>query len=758
MRKLRLKPFVGMLAMMGALTMATGCGKKDTTTEQVTTEATTEAVVENADWEESDKQTLRYVFNNDFGGEVGVCLPAAALTDEARMNIVKTQFNNVTMENEMKPESFLGQNPNIGEDGFPILNFASADTILKEIQKYNDTCTKEEKKIRVRGHVLVWHSQTPEWFFHEDYDASKPYVDSETMLARMDNYIMQVMEHFHGENSEFAGMVYAWDVVNEAINDSDGNIRTDSSWFNVFKNDKFIVQAFVYANKYAPADVKLFYNDYNDTNSTKCDGICRLIEKIKADPNARIDGMGMQGHYDMTTTASAFEESIRKYAQVVDEIQITELDMKSSIDYTGEDVDTEYQKQAHVFKSLYDVVVRLKNEENIPITAIIFWGTDDGNSWLQTSNSVGGSADGSRPQCPLLFDAEYNAKPAFWAFVDPSQLKPAIQEIIALETDDFNAAQTINAQLDDVYIDFTPVWSTEGVKVKMLIRDRSKDDNDAVTVYLDAADSRKEGADIASVTVERNTATSTDAQYEAEVFVEAKDIKAFDTLGFDISITDGDKVLSWNDTKNTQAKSSEYYGKLELKPFVTVSKGTISVDGSIDEAWNNAKELPLTIATAESAPPEATTVGKVLWDEDALYVLMEVTDPNMDVTGSEVHTQDSVEVFIDELNNKATSYDDNDKQYRVNCENQLSFNGSTCVEENITSYVTKTDTGYIVEMAIKWTTVKPENGTVIGFELQINDCKGGSRLGMLNWYDKTNTCYANPSCYGTARLVEEVAE
>ena len=428
------------------------------------------------------------------------------------------------------------------------------------------------------------------------------------------------------------------------------------------------------------------------------------------------------------------------------------------IKYTGEDVDTEYQKQAHVFKSLYDVVVRLKNEENIPITAIIFWGTDDGNSWLQTSNSVGGSADGSRPQCPLLFDAEYNAKPAFWAFVDPSQLKPAIQEIIALETDDFNAAQTINAQLDDVYIDFTPVWSTEGVKVKMLIRDRSKDDNDAVTVYLDAADSRKEGADIASVTVERNTATSTDAQYEAEVFVEAKDIKAFDTLGFDISITDGDKVLSWNDTKNTQAKSSEYYGKLELKPFVTVSKGTISVDGSIDEAWNNAKELPLTIATAESAPPEATTVGKVLWDEDALYVLMEVTDPNMDVTGSEVHTQDSVEVFIDELNNKATSYDDNDKQYRVNCENQLSFNGSTCVEENITSYVTKTDTGYIVEMAIKWTTVKPENGTVIGFELQINDCKGGSRLGMLNWYDKTNTCYANPSCYGTARLVEEVAE
>ena len=96
----------------------------------------------------------------------------------------------------------------------------------------------------------------------------------------MENYIRQVMEHFHGEESEFRGMIYAWDVVNEAINDTDGGLRTDSSWFRVFYKDTFIEEAFVYANRYAPAEVKLFYNDYNEKKKKKADGICRMIEKV----------------------------------------------------------------------------------------------------------------------------------------------------------------------------------------------------------------------------------------------------------------------------------------------------------------------------------------------------------------------------------------------------------------------------------------------------------------------------------------------
>ncbi len=731
--------------------MTTGCEKTNDNTEETSTQ-----VQVNADWTEADQQTLRYVFDRDFGGEVGVCLPSAAFANTTRIEIVETHFNNVTMENEMKPESLLGKKPNIGEDGYPILDFTVSDEMLRKIKEYNDTCQKDEKKIRVRGHVLVWHSQTPEWFFCEDYDASKEYVDSETMLARMENYIKQVMTHYHGEDSEFAGMIYAWDVVNEAINDTDGKLRADSSWFRVFYDDEFIIQAFVYANRYAPEDVKLFYNDYNDTNAKKCKGICELIETIKENPDARIDGMGMQGHYDMNVTPTEFEEAIRAYAEVVDEIQITELDMKSSSDYTGADVNAEYQKQAYKYKSLYEVVVRLVQEEEIPITAIIFWGTDDGNSWLQDSNSVGGSADGSRPQCPLLFDAAYQPKPAFWAFADPSQLEPFVQEEVALQTDDYELAKTVECELDDLKMNFTPVWDEGVLKIKVFVNDKTEDVNDAVTVFADLKDSRADGADTVSYTVKRSDTDSKANGYEAEFVFESETVQLFSTIGFDIRVNDNEQIRSWNDTENTQENSSKFYGKLILKPYAIIPKGTITVDGTIDQAWENVEPMELCVATAESAEPEATAQGRALWDEDALYVLMEVKDPNLDVAGGEVHTQDSVEIFIDELNNKLSSYDGDDKQYRVNCENKQSFNGTTCVADLITSEVVKTQDGYMVEMAIEWTSLQPEAGKIIGFEMQINDCKNGGRLGMVNWYDNTNTCWSMSASFGTAVLVDSV--
>ena len=443
----QIKKFVVILTCASMVFAAAGCGAGgNTQTEEAAATETTEAESTAADqeaaeqgmepeqaalqdpqaweWDAEDEETLRYAFAKEFGGRAGVCVPMAALSDAARMEIVKGQFNSVTMENEMKPDTFLGNKPNIGEDGFPVLSFTVPDMMLKEIKAYNDTAGNDGRKIMVRGHVLVWHSQTPEWFFHEEYNVDKPYVDQETMLARMESYIKQVREHYEGADSEYQGMIYAWDVVNEAVNDTDGGMRTDSSWFRVFNSSDFVEQAFVYANRYAPAHIKLFYNDYNDTNPKKADGICRLIEQIKANPEARIDGMGMQGHYDMDFSDVLFKQAAKKYAAVVDEIQITELDLKASRGFDGENTEEEYQKQAEVYKSLYDAVKSLK-QEDVPITAIVFWGTDDRHSWLQSANAAGGSADGTRVQCPLLFDKDYEKKPAFWAFVDDSKLEAA---------------------------------------------------------------------------------------------------------------------------------------------------------------------------------------------------------------------------------------------------------------------------------------------------------------------------------------------
>ncbi len=742
------------LAVLGLSIAMAGCSNgKQAAEDNVEASQDLEGGDVQQDWEEEDQLTLRYVFDRDFGGKAGVCVPMAAIGDDARMNLVESQFNSVTMENEMKPESLLGRTPNIGEDGFPILDFSVSDTILRQIKAYNDTVGMDEKKISVRGHVLVWHSQTPEWFFHEDYNESKPYVSKDVMLSRMENYIMQVMEHYDGEDSEFKGMIYAWDVVNEAVNDTDGGMRTESPWFKIFNSSDYVEQAFVYANKYAPGDVKLFYNDYNDTNAKKADGICALIQQIKSNPEARIDGMGMQGHYDMNFSASEFEESAKKYAALVDEIQITELDLKSSTDYDGVATEEEYQKQAYVFKSLYDTVIRLKNEENIPITAIVFWGTDDGHSWLQDANSVGGSADGTRAQCPLLFDAEYEKKPAFWAFVDATQLKPLIQNLQVSYMEDYEGVKETVFGDGDTQVKFQPIWNENGLGVRIQVEDGQDDAEDGITVYAGMTEG-KGMEDVQVTTVSRAEGTSGDKGYEATVFFDKEDLEAFEEIEFDIRVNDGGKLLSWNDTNNDQDNSRESYGRLVLKPFATIYQGTITVDGVEEGEWEKAQELELTVVTAEEGQPEASATAKVLWDEKALYVLIKVTDPNLDVSGSEVHTRDSVEVFIDENNDKAEGYKVDDKQYRVNCENEHSFNGSECKEEYITSETVKTEDGYMIEIAIEWTEVQVQPDMLIGFEVQINDCKAGRRLGMLNWYDTTNTCWSTPASYGTARLVE----
>jgi len=149
---------------------------------------------------------------------------------------------------------------------------------------------------------------------------------------------------------------------------------------------------------------------------------------------------------------------------------------------------------------------------------------------------------------------------------------------------------------------------------------------------------------------------------------------------------------------------------------------------------------------------------KALWDAENLYVYAEVKDAVLDATASAVHEKDSVEVFIDENNAKAESYQEDDKQYRVNYLNEQTFNGTKCTAENIVSAVKVTNDGYIMEAAYKWTDITPANGMEIGIEFQINDAKGGARIGTASWYDTSGQGYQNPSVFGTALLVDATSE
>lgn len=685
------------------------------------------------------------------GIKTGVSFTYPAISDAVRMNLVAKHFNSVTFGNEMKPGYLLGKSPNVGEDGFPILDFTKADTMVDKVLELNNQYGTD---IKLRGHVLVWHSQTPEWFFYKDYNTDGELASKEVMLQREENYIKQVMNHYYGHDSKYKDVVYAWDVVNEAIDDWSGTLRTRGydnkvNWYNIFKNDdSFVTQAFVYANRYAPKNVKLFYNDFNECSKVKCEGICKLLEKIKDIPEARISGMGMQCHYSLTSpNVQEFREAVEAYSKVVDEIQLTEIDMKTS-DGGGEgEKEAIYTKQAYQYKGIYDEIVKLINE-GINITAICFWGTDDGHSWLNSPNRNGGGNTTTKIQYPLLFDENYQAKPAYFAFTDPLKLDPQIKELVAVSADDYDQAFMSEFVVGESKVKFYPIWNKDGLFIKVKVNDTSIDINDRVEVFAEFSNDRTENAKIQSIV--REIGTKRTAQGYEIILPFPSELSVNKKIAFDLRVTDGTSTISYNDLTNNQYYSTRNYASLLLKPYILINKGTACIDGKIDESWKSANAVILGIKSSDSVLSQST--AKILWDQDNLYVLFDVMDTNLDVSAKNTYEQDSVEIFIDEGNGKEIKYGEDDKQYRINCDNKYTFNGINCKEEYIQSRTTRIDGGYRVEAAIKWSNISPCAGDKIGLDLQINDGKDGRRLGTLNWYDSSGQGYLKPSVLGTATL------
>lgn len=694
------------------------------------------------------------------------------LSDEALMELVTKHCNAITLGNELKPDCTFGYSNDVcpgtemaelnGETiEVPVMDHSLADKMLDVILEWNQEHPND--KIAVRGHVLVWHSQTPEWFFHENYDASQPYVTPEEMDKRQEWYIKSMLEYYVGESSPYKDLFYGWDVVNEAVSDNSGTYRNaseGSSWWKVYENESYIINAFRYANKYAPETLELYYNDYNECVGTKKEGIITLLKAVKAAEGApgvgtRISGMGMQGHYDLySPTVGQIESAAKEYAQVVGSVQLTELDLKANGTYDGTSATRTqvYNTMAYRYKEIYDTLKNLKSD-GVNVTGITIWGVIDTNSWLNDQATVGGGTDGKDKQCPLLFDGDYQAKPAFWAFVDPSMLEPAIRNITLIEyqDDSFAVGNVYSFEQNETKVSFVPMWTEGELKVKVTVVDATEDESDCITVYLDENNTKSESDELTKVVVKRQQAVETDNGYEAIVNVPVKELMVGEVIGFDVQVTDGAEKISFNDLKQLQDTSSIYYAEAIVKPYTSVSKGTITVDGEVDEAWANAAEIPLRINLGTNV----SCVMKLLWDEENLYMLAEVKDPVLNKKNSEPHQQDSVEIFIDENNHKADSYEEDDKQYRVNYENYQTFNGKKCKKENIESFAKVTSDGYIVEAACKWTDVKPFAGMEFGLELQVNDADDtGLRLGTLSWYDTTGTGWTSPAVYGNAILIQ----
>ena len=711
------------------------------------------------------KEAVAAEMGDDF--LMGVSIVNSELSDDLLMQLVTKHFNAVTLGNELKPDAMFGYAStcpgtetatiNGQEIQVPKLNYSRAEATLNAIYDWNQE--HPEDFIRIRGHVLVWHSQTPEWFFHQDYDAGKPYVDKDTMNLRLEWYIKTMAEHFNGPDSKYKDMFYGWDVVNEAVSDGTGTYRNDkekSSWWAVYQSNEFILNAFIYANRYMPANVELYYNDYNEWFTNKRNGIVQLLKDVKAAEGARIDGMGMQGHYQTngSPTAEEFEAAARAYCEVVGKVQVTELDMAASSSYDGTSatLKAEYERQAKRYQEIYTSIRRLK-EEGYKVGNITIWGVIDKNSWLQTSSSVGGGTDGKRKQCPLLFDDDYQVKPAYWVFVNVDTVKPSIHKLAVVQRwkEPFASGIAQSFTRNGTAVSFKPEWSGNTISVQVMVADPVKDPEDKVTLYLTNAD-----GSIVTAECLRTEAEETEGGYVAVLSreLDSSVMKTAAAVGFDIVVTNGSQKVAYNDTTLSQETSSEYYAVATLKPYTGIPMGTAVVDGVMEGSWDKAVTVPLTIRAGANADAQAS----LMWDQEFLYVFAQIRDSALDKTASQAHEQDSLEVFIDENNHKSVAYEEDDKQYRINYTAEQSYNGVKCVAENIVSAAKTTADGYVIEAAFKWTDIAPVKDMEIGLELQINDAEGGKRIGTLSWYDESGQGWSSPGVFGTARLVEDLTD
>lgn len=182
----------------------------------------------------------------------------------------------------------------------------------------------------------------------------------------------------------------------------------------------------------------------------------------------------------------------------------------------------------------------------------------------------------------------------------------------------------------------------------------------------------------------------------------------------------------------------------------TATYGTPVVDGVADSAWDKAAAME--VNQYQMAWQGALGTAKAMWDEENLYVLLSVSDAQLDKASANAWEQDSVEVFLDENSARTSFYQEDDGQFRVNYDNETSFNPEA-LSDGFASATVVSGTSYTVEMKIPFKTITPKTGMEIGFDAQINDGKDGARQSVAAWNDSTGNGYQDTSVYGMLKLV-----
>ncbi|MBL0940371.1 MAG: endo-1,4-beta-xylanase [Gemmatimonadaceae bacterium] len=353
--------------------------------------------------------TLRDAYKDAFLMGTAVNEEIVSGVDSASQNIVARQFNTITAENVLKAGPLR---PSPSE-----WNWAPADSFV---------AFGERHKMFIVGHTLVWHNQTPPWFF----------ADSLGNPKSPDAVKEQLRSHIETVASRYAGRIHAWDVVNEVI-DNDGSYRPTTWVRGIGDGNELVRLAFKHAAQYAP-NTELYYNDFNTWRPTKRDGIVRMIRMLKKE-GIRVDGIGMQGHWGLNYPKTAYiEAAIDSFAAAGVKVMITEMDIdvlpltrEGQIIGTGMS-DPQFQLEefkeyldpyrnglpddvqralAARYAELFELFYRKRDK----IDRVTLWGVHDGMSWKN------GYPIPDRTNYPLLYDRMRQPKPAFAAVLGVRQ-------------------------------------------------------------------------------------------------------------------------------------------------------------------------------------------------------------------------------------------------------------------------------------------------------------------------------------------------
>ncbi|CAN5381008.1 endo-1,4-beta-xylanase [soil metagenome] len=320
---------------------------------------------------------------------IGVAVTPRELQNKEVSALVLRQFNSITPENAMKMAPIHPE-----ENRY---NWKDADSIVNFAQAHG---------LKVRGHNLCWHEQTPAWLFK---DGQGNEVSKEVLLKRLKDHITTVV-------SRYKGKIYAWDVVNEAIDDDSTKFLRNSLWYKICGED-FIIKAFEYAHEADPQAV-LFYNDYNTERPEKRERIYKLLKQL-VDAKAPINAVGIQAHWSVYEPSQQdLVATILKFSSLGLKVQVTELDISvypweknrrqlrpgEKGEFTAEREQQQMDKYAMVFK-----VFRKYRKV---ISGVTFWNISDNNTWLDRYPVAG------RKNYPLLFDQNFKPKKAYYKVVD----------------------------------------------------------------------------------------------------------------------------------------------------------------------------------------------------------------------------------------------------------------------------------------------------------------------------------------------------